>query len=231
MQARMRPGRTAVIGGGRMGTAIAAGLAEVGFGGDDGLVVAEPDAARRALLEAEYRIRCVEDAAEAVRDAATVVLAVKPQVMDGVAASLADALAPGALVVSIAAGIPTARIEALLPAGTPVVRVMPNTPAMVYEGMSVVSAGARATREHLEQVIELFGVLGTAIVVPESLQDAATAVSGSGPAYFARFAGALAAAGEANGLAPDVALELAVRTMLGTAELLLAGHTTPAELV
>ena len=134
--------------------------------------------------------------------------------LTGLSSSLAE------LVVSIAAGISCARLESLLPDGTAVVRVMPNTPALVREGMSVVSGGTEASAEHVDFVREIFSVLGDAIVLDERYQDAATAVSGSGPAYVALFIDALTRAGVRHGLSREVAERLAVRTVAGTAALI-----------
>ncbi|MBU4557306.1 MAG: NAD(P)-binding domain-containing protein, partial [Actinobacteria bacterium] len=147
-------GTLAVIGGGRMGEAIISGLLESGAIDPGSVIVAEPSPERRAVLVESYGIRCVATGQEAVLDSAIVVLAVKPQVMDSVVAGLAGSVG-SAVVVSIAAGISCARIESLLPAGTVVVRVMPNTPAMVGQAMSVVSAGSEATDEQTRMVCTL----------------------------------------------------------------------------
>lgn len=225
-----RHAQLAIIGGGRMGEAILAGLLAAGTFTLPDVVVAEPDAARRAMLSAAHSVRCVSSGAEALPGAATVLLAVKPQVVDAVVTSLAGAIPAGALVVSIAAGVPCARIEALLPPGTAVVRVMPNTAALVGEGMAVVSGGAGATAEQVEAVRAMFGAVGKAVVLDERHQDAATAISGSGPAYVAIFVDALARAGVRQGLPRDVAQHLAVQTLRGTAELLERTGQHPEEL-
>lgn len=213
------PGRIAVIGGGRMGEAIVAGLLAAGAVEPSGVTVAEPNADRREVFSA-HGVNTVVDGHEAVANADVVVLAVKPQVIDAVVAHLADEIPSGCLVVSIAAGITTARLESLLAAGTPVVRVMPNTPAMVGQGMSVVSGGSESTPEQVETVRAMFDALGSAITLDERYQDAATAISGSGPAYVALIADALARAGVRQGLTRDVALALALQTMRGTVELI-----------
>ncbi len=227
----MEGDRLAVIGGGRMGSAIVGGLLAAGAHKPGDVTVADTDAARREALSAELGVRCVAYASEAVTGARTVLLAVKPQVIDDVVVGLSSDLAPEVLVVSIAAGVMCARLESLLPAQTAVVRVMPNTPALVGQGMAVISGGAAATPEQVEAVREMFASLGEAVVLDESLQDAATAISGSGPAYFAEFARELAEAGAAQGLPRDIALTLALRTMAGTAALLIESGMTPEELV
>lgn len=223
-------GTLAVIGGGRMGEAIFAGLIAAGAVGRDRIVVAEPVEARRAELAAIHRVACVATAAEALPGAAIVLVAVKPQVFDAVLAELVPNLPHGALVISIAAGLTCARIESSLPAGTPVVRVMPNTPALVGEGMAVISGGTEATAQHVELARSLFAAIGRAEVIAERYQDAATALSGSGPAYFALIVDALARAGVRQGLTRDIAERLVVQTMRGTAELLERSGQHPEQL-
>jgi pyrroline-5-carboxylate reductase len=213
-------GRLAVIGGGRMGEAIVGGLLAADAVSARDIVVADPSEARRAALTEAHGVSTVADGAEALAGADTVLIAVKPQVIDTVLASLAASMRPGALVVSIAGGITSARIESLLPAGTAVVRVMPNTPVLVGAGMALVSGGSDATDEHVERVRALFGAVGEAIVIDERFQDAGTAISGCGPAYVAIFVDALARAGVAEGLTRDVAQRLALQTMRGTVELI-----------
>lgn len=219
----------AIVGGGKMGEAIAAGLVAGGVVEASRIVVAEPTAARREVFE-NHGIATVADAHEVV-DSETVLLAVKPQIIDAVVAHIADRITAGTVVVSIAAGITTARLESLLPQGTPVVRVMPNTPAMVGAGMAVVSGGSEATPEQVEAVRAMFEAIGKAVVVPEHSQDAATAISGSGPAYIAMIVDALARAGVMQGLSREVAQELAIQTVKGTADLLSATGMHPQELI
>ncbi len=221
----------AVIGGGRMGEAIVGGLLAAEFVPAGAIAVAEPDVARRDVLASTYGVRVVSSAGAALRGAATVLLAVKPQVMDAVVADLAPALPPDALVVSIAAGVSCSRLESNLPSGTAVVRVMPNTPALVGQAMSVVSGGSEATAEQAEYVRSLFAALGEAIVLEERYQDAAAAISGSGPAYVALFVDALSRAGVRHGLPRQVAQQLAVQTLRGTADLIDGTGQHPEQLV
>jgi pyrroline-5-carboxylate reductase len=134
-------------------------------------------------------------------------------------------------VVSIVAGFTCGRIESLLPAGSAVVRVMPNTPAMVGQGMAVVSGGSDADEQRVDLVRALFAQIGDAVVLDERYQNAATAISGSGPAYFALVIDALARAGVKQGLPRDVAQQLAVRTMAGTAALIDETGIHPAQLI
>lgn len=223
-------GTLTVVGGGRMGEAIIAGLLESDAIAASSIIVAEPVAERREVLSSAHGVTCVEDAPDAASRGDIVILAVKPQVIDPVIDSIADVVGD-ALVVSIAAGISCARLESHLPQGTAVVRVMPNTPAMVGEAMSVVSGGSEAGREQVDLVRELFSLIGSALVIDERYQDAATAISGSGPAYVAMFVDALARAGVAQGLPRAIAQELAVQTVRGTADLLDHTGMHPEELV
>ena len=212
-----------------MGEAIVSGLLGSGVVGADRVTVAAPAAARRDELSDAYGITCVGAGIEAL-PADVVILAVKPQVIEAVTTELSAALAKS-LVVSIAVGISCARLEALLPDGTPVVRVMPNTPAMVRQGMSVVSGGTSSSSDQIELVRALFAALGRAIVLEEHHQDAAAAISGSGPAYFAIVIDALSRAGVRHGLPRDVAQALAVQTMHGTSELIEQTGLHPEALV
>lgn len=223
-------GTLAIIGGGRMGEAIIAGLLAAQAVSAADIVVAELLPARREELEAQYAIRTTDDAAQACSEASILILAVKPQVMDGALDSISAAVGD-TLVVSIAAGISCARVESALPAGTAVVRVMPNTPAMVSQGMSVVSGGTEAAEEQVESVRDLFDLLGRAIILPEKHQNIATAISGSGPAYVALFIDALTRAGVQQGLAREDAQTLAIQTVAGTAALLEESGMHPEQLV
>lgn len=214
-----------------MGSAIIAGALGAGLVSPESVVVAEPDESARQRLTSEYGVRAIPAAREAASEASTLLLAVKPQVLDDVVRSFADAVEAGTLVISIAAGVPTARLEALLPEGCRVVRVMPNTPAMVGQGVSAVSTGSRADESDLAAAVRLMGALGKVVVVEEELQDAVTAVSGSGPAYVAIFIRALAEAGEESGLESSVSYALALQTVRGAAVLLEETGMTPTELV
>ncbi len=207
----------AVIGGGRMGEALLAGL--VRRRGADGVVVCERSEARAAELTARYGVPVLE-LTEAVTRARVLVLAVKPQDVGTLLGLLAGSVDDDHLVVSVAAGVSTARIEAALPPGVPVVRAMPNTPALVAEGMSVLSAGARAAEAHLDEAEELLSAVGRVRRVPEAQQDAVTALSGSGPAYFFQVVEALVDAGVLLGLPRELATDLVVQTALGSAVML-----------
>jgi len=222
-------GTLAVIGGGRMGEAIVGGLVAKGTVAATRITVADPSEDRRRALAAAHGVKTAETGVDTL-PADVVLLAVKPQVIDGVLASLGPGI-QGALVVSIAAGITTARLESALPAGTPVVRVMPNTPALVGEGMAVVSGGSEASPAQVALVSALFGSIGEVVELEERYQNAATAISGSGPAYFALVIDALARAGVRQGLSRDIAERLALKTMGGTAALLDATRDHPEKLI
>ncbi len=224
--------RIAIIGGGKMGEAILAGWIASQEGpaaslAAESFTVVNPGRERRDHLEAAYGVACCADASElaAAEPFDMVVLAVKPQVMTEVL-GLLSSLAPfqggpeGPLFVSIAAGITTEALTRGLPAGAPVVRVMPNTPLQVGAGASAVCGGAGAGEGRVRRVRELFGCLGCAVEVEESQMDAVCALSGSGPAYVAAMIEALVAAAAQEGLSAPVAQELAVQTVLGTAALI-----------
>ena len=218
----------AVIGAGVMGETLIAGLLRAGWAADQ-IIAADRHPARLEEISARYGIGTA-DTAEATGRADTVVLVVKPQVIGEVLPQVAGSLRPDGLVVSLCAGITTATIEAALPSGTPVVRVMPNTPAQVDEGMAAISAGTLATAEHLDHVMTLLTAVGEAVVVPEKYQDAVTAISGSGPAYLYFVVEAMIDAGVMLGLPRDTATTLVVQTMYGSAKLLAESGLHPTVL-
>ncbi|ADB77139.1 pyrroline-5-carboxylate reductase [Geodermatophilus obscurus] len=217
----------AIIGGGKIGEALLSGL--VRRSGADGIVVCERHPERAAELTARYGVP-VLGLAEAAARARVLLLAVKPQDIGTLLALLAGSVDTGHLVVSVAAGVPTATIEAALPAGVPVVRVMPNTPALVDEGMSVLSAGAHADEGHLDEAETLLAAVGRVRRVPETQQDAVTALSGSGPAYFFYLVEAMVDAGILLGLPRDLAVDLIVQTALGSAVMLRDSGEHPVQL-
>ena len=220
----------AIVGGGRMGEALLGGLLATAHAQPADVAVAEPVQARREELSARYRVQCVERAEDIVAEAEIVIVAVKPQVIEPILRAFGPTLSAGTLVVSIAAGITTARLRAGLPDSVGVVRVMPNTPAMVGAGMSVVSGAANVSSDDVERVRALMEAVGEAVVLPEELQDVATAVSGSGPAYVAVFAEALVRSGVRHGLPYDVASKLVIQTLAGTAKLLGESGQHPEQL-
>ncbi len=218
----------AVIGAGVMGETLIAGLLRAGWTGSD-IIAADRHAPRLAEIGQRHGIRTA-DTSEAVGQADAVVLVVKPQDVGEVLPLIAATLRPGAPVISLCAGITTAKLEAGLPAGAPVVRVMPNTPAQVDEGMAAVSAGTTAAAEHLDQATALLSAVGQVVVVPEKYQDAVTAISGSGPAYLYFVVEAMIDAGVMLGLPRDTATTLVVQTMYGSAKLLAESGLHPTVL-
>ncbi|WP_433627999.1 pyrroline-5-carboxylate reductase [Nocardia sp. CA-120079] len=224
--------RVAVIGGGRIGEALIAGLLESGRAAKD-LVVVETHTDRAELIGDRFGVRITDSIADAIVGADVLVIAVKPGDVDTVLTQLGKAELDAdrdQILVSLAAGVPTARLENKLPAGFPVVRVMPNTPMLVGQGMSVLAPGRYARPEQLAQVTELLAAVGKVATVTEAQMDAVTAVSGSGPAYFFLVVEAMVDAGVGLGLTHDVATELVVQTMLGSAALLESSGQTAAEL-
>ena len=211
----------AFIGGGNMARSLIGGLIKTGRA-PESLRVAEPVAGLRDALAADFGVRVRASGPEAADGAATWVLAVKPQVMREVCEGLATlAQIHRPLVVSIAAGIPTERIDQWLGGGQAVVRAMPNTPALLGAGATGLFANAAVgsgQREEAEALMQAAGL--TAWIPDEALMDAGTAVSGSGPAYVFLLAEAMQAAGEAQGLSPDTARTLVLQTLLGAARML-----------
>lgn len=208
----------AIIGAGVMGETVLSGLIRAGW--DAGRIVAtdrRPE--RREELTARYGITMLENDEAAAR-ADTVIVVVKPQDMAELLTEISGALRPGTLVVSLAAGVDVASIESRLGVAIPVVRVMPNTPALVDQGMAAISSGTHTTQEHLDHVTEILSATGRVVTVPERYLDAVTAVSGSGPAYLFFVVEAMIEAGVHLGLPRDTATELVVQTMLGSATML-----------
>ncbi len=236
--ARASVSRIAVIGGGKMGEAIMGGWIAGSSAPADAFdasvfVVADPGQERRDYLAERYRVACVADASAVEGGVDLVLLAVKPQVMmdvlEGIASQPSFAGgAEGPLFVSIAAGLSTERLEAALPPGARLVRVMPNTPLLVGAGATTVAAGSQASSADVELVHGLFACLGEAYVVDEDAMDAAGAVSGSGPAYVAAMIEALRDAGARQGLDPQLAEALALQTVYGTASLMKETGQDPA---
>jgi pyrroline-5-carboxylate reductase len=219
--------RIAIIGGGRIGEALLSGLVSSGVGD---IVVTSRTEARVAALREKYGVEATTSNPDAVRGAALVVVAVKPQDIDVLLDEIGPLLTPEQTVLSIAAAIPTAHIEARLADGVPVVRAMPNAPSTVHEGMAGLAAGAHAGDEHLGLAEEALLHLGRVVRVPESAMDAVTAVSGSGPAYFALIAEAMIEAGILLGLSREISTTLVIQTMLGTAKQLRDEGMHPVEL-
>ena len=207
-----------MLGAGKIGEALLAGLLAAGSAPAD-LVFTERHPERAAELTARLGVRGVE-VPEAAAHAEVLVIAVKPQDIVPVLTALSPEVRPGTLVVSLCAGIPLEVIEGGLPDGTPCVRVMPNTPMLVGEAMSAVSAGTHARDAQLAAVEKMLGSVGRVVRVPESQQDAVTALSGSGPAYFFYLVEAMIDAGILLGLPRAVAADLIVQSAFGAARML-----------
>lgn len=208
----------AIIGAGVMGETLLSGLIRAGRPVDE-LLVGEKRPERGAELEERYGVTVVGNV-EAAEKADTLALVVKPQDMGELLKEIAPAVRSGQLVVSLAAGITTSFLESHLPAGVAVVRVMPNTPALVDEGMAAISRGSHCDEEHLAEAERLMDSIGKVIRVPEKQQDAVTAVSGSGPAYIFFVVESMIEAGVHLGLPRTTAYDLVVQTLVGSAKLL-----------
>jgi len=217
-----------IIGGGVMGEALLSRLIAQKTYAPESIRVGEPTAQRCAVLRQTYGVEAIADN-QAVLDASDVVLlAVKPQIFPAVAITLSPNK-PEQLVVSIMAGVPLQTLESSF-GGQPVIRAMPNTPATVGAGMTAIAPGTHATAAHLELAHQLFSAVGEVVQVPESLMDAVTGLSGSGPAFVALVVEALADGGVAAGLPRAIAQRLALQTVRGTAELMQTADLHPAVL-
>jgi pyrroline-5-carboxylate reductase len=220
--------RLAVLGAGRMGQAIMSGLLSSGWV-PERIVAAEAHAPTADLVRERLGIS-VAPGPEAVEDADAVLVAVKPHHVAGVLDEVADRLRPGVTVVCIAAGVTTATVAAHVPEGTAIVRVMPNTPALVGQGMSALSPMPGCPRESVELARSILASVGAVAEVPESLQDAVTALSGSGPAYVFHLAESMIDAGVLLGLPRPLAHTLTVQTLVGAATMLRDSGEHPAVL-
>jgi pyrroline-5-carboxylate reductase len=224
-------GRTlTVLGAGKAGEALIAGVISSGWREPAEIVGTARHPERLQELSERYGIRTTLDNAEAVEGAEIVVIGVKPQDIEGLLGEIAGSVNAEQTVLSIAAAIPTALIEEHLSDGVPVVRAMPNTPMTVHEGMAGIAPGAHADEEHLQRAEEVLSSVGRAVRVDEPYMDAITAVSGSGPAYFALLAESMIEAGILLGLSREVSTDLVVQTMLGTAKMLRDERIHPVEL-
>ena len=220
----------AILGCGKIGEILAAGLAASGWKRPDQIIVTARRPERAEELASRYGFHATVSNREAAREARTLVLSVKPTDVEHLLSEIAAEVTPDHLVLSVAAAISTGYIERRLPPGVPVVRAMPNAPSQVREGVAGVCAGSSATPEHLEAAEAVLRHVGKVVTVSEASMDAVTAVSGSGPAYFALLAEAMIDAGIMLGLSRRVSTDLVVQTMLGTARLLGDAHMHPVEL-
>ncbi|MES1247084.1 MAG: pyrroline-5-carboxylate reductase [Actinomycetota bacterium] len=219
--------RIAILGTGRIGEALLSGLLSAGW---DDIVATSRSETRTNELHERYGVTATTSNADAVAGADVVVISVKPQDIDTLLGQIAGVISPSQTVLTVAAAIPTAHIEERLPDGIPVVRAMPNAPSTVHEGMAGIAAGSHAADEHLALAEDVLTHLGRVVRVPESAMDAVTAISGSGPAYFALLAEAMIEAGLLLGLSREISTQLVVQTMLGTAKQLRDEKMHPVEL-
>jgi pyrroline-5-carboxylate reductase len=219
-----------LVGGGQMGEALIRGMIESGLVAADGITVAEPFAERRDYLRTTYNIQVTDSAEELAANAAIIILAVKPQVMDAVLGQYKDLLESKHLVISIAAGVTLAQLEKGLGSERRIIRVMPNTPALVLAGASGLSGNANAGKEDMAVGLKIFSAVGTCVEVPENLLDAVTGLSGSGPGYVFTFIEAMIDGGVLAGIPRPLAEKLVLQTVYGSAKLALETGHPPAVL-
>ncbi|MGO1948202.1 MAG: pyrroline-5-carboxylate reductase [Mycobacteriaceae bacterium] len=226
--------RISFIGGGNIGEALISGLVGSGDKGEaPDVVVFDPSKDRLDVLREQYGIISADSASEAATEADFVVIAVKPYIVGPVLEEIAGTLDSNdtdTVLVSVAAGVSLPSMESAVAAGTPVVRVMPNTPMLVGKGMSAIAGGRFTSAEQVEAVRGLFSTVGSTVAVAEKDIDAVTAVSGSGPAYIFLVGEAMTDAGVQLGLTRDVAQQLAVATIEGAATMMAEGDKNPVDL-
>jgi pyrroline-5-carboxylate reductase len=226
----MRGRKIGFIGGGNMAAALIRGLLHSETMAADQIRASDVKAARLTEIHEKYGIETSTDNDEIVRWADVIVIAVKPQIVDRILAPIAAALKPGDLVISIAAGVPLEAFESRLPPEARVIRAMPNTAAMALAAATAIAPGAHATEEDVATAQALFEAVGRCVVLDESLLDAVTGLSGSGPAYVMLMIEALADGGVKVGLGRDTALLLAAQTVYGAAKLQLETGEHPGRL-
>lgn len=217
------------VGGGNMAEAILKGLINRGQAPQD-IIVGEPVVERRNSLENQYKVKVTDSNADVVANSDVIVLAIKPQMVDAVVPGLASNFDEKKLLLSILAGTSTETLEQHLGGSAKVVRVMPNTPALVGHGAAAICAGSHASENDLAVAHELFSSVGTVVRVSEEQMDAVTAVSGSGPAYIFTVIEAMTEGGVAEGLDRQTALDLAIQTVIGSARLVAETGEAPMDL-
>ncbi len=222
--------KIAVLGAGKIGESLVAGLVSSRWREPSEIVVTARREARAQELAARHGVAASLSNAEAVAGAGVVVVAVKPQDFEPLFGEIGPLVTPEQTVLSVAAAMPTRVIERYLADGVPVVRAMPNAASTVHEGMAGICPGAHATDAHLQIAEDVLSHLGSVVRVAEPYMDAVTAVSGSGPAYFALLAEAMIEAGILLGLSREISTQLVVQTMLGTARMLRDERMHPVEL-
>jgi pyrroline-5-carboxylate reductase len=218
------------LGAGNMAGALLRGTVGRGLLAPEAVTACDIAPERLQAIRAELGVRVADDPKIVLRQADVVVLAVKPQQIMALMESIRGAVEPRHLLISIAAGVPLARLASALPPATRMTRVMPNTPALVGQGAAGVARGAHATDADLAATLALMEAVGVAVEVSEDQIDAVTALSGSGPAYVFRVIELMAEAGEEMGLSREVAMKLTLQTVLGAARLAIESDAAPAEL-
>ncbi len=228
--------RIGIIGAGAMGGSLCRGMVKAGAAPPDTIVLYDPHLAHTQALQQELGVKVAKSAVLIAKHCDVVVLCIKPANVVPVLLEIGETLLrdegtkPLPLVISIAAGIRLKTLEANLPEGIPVVRAMPNTPAQVGMGAAAYCSGLSASEEHLSAAHEIFASVGIAVTVPETMMDAVTALSGSGPAYIYLVIEALVDGGVKVGLPRDVAYKLATQTVLGSAQMVIETGMHPAQL-
>jgi len=223
-------GRIAVLGAGKLGESLIGGLLESGLVTPGQLIATARHRERLDILEEKFGIQTTLRNDQAIRGAAVIILAVKPQAMEEVLRAVRSRVARQQLVISVAASVPTAFIEKRLTAAAPVVRAMPNTPCLIRKGMTVLSLGRHAGEPHMESARRIFAPLGRCLRLDEKHMDAVTALSASGPAYLYVVIESLAEGGVKVGLPRDVATTLAAQMVHGAASMVLESGEHPAKL-
>lgn len=222
--------KIAFIGGGNMGRAIMTGLIKKSFFAPQDMYVYDVNGTVRESLSSELGVTAANSASEAVSEANIVLLAVKPQVLPAALEGIRESIGAEKLVISIAAGITLAKLESLLGGEHRIVRVMPNTPALVGEGMAGICANANATEADRQLAVDMFSCLGKAQAVGEHIMDSVVGLSGSGPAYVYMFIEALADGAVQEGMPRAQAYVFAAQTVLGSAKMVLESGKHPGEL-
>lgn len=220
----------AILGCGKIGEILGDGLIASGWRSSDQIFATARRDARVEELRSKHGFKATTSNGEAVRGASVLVICVKPQDMEALLESISQELTSNHVIISVAAAIPTRFIERRIPDGVPVVRAMPNAPSQVREGIAAICPGAHATDEHLKIAEDVLSHVGRVVRLTEPYMDAVTAVSGSGPAYFALLAEAMVDAGIMLGLSRSISTDLVVQTMLGTAVMLRDARMHPVEL-
>lgn len=219
-----------LVGGGQMGEALVRGMIQSGLVAAGDVMIAEPDASRCAYLKETYAIGTTAKSEELCSFAQTLILAVKPQIVSPVLSQYKSFIDRQHLLISIAAGVPISTMEKLVGAEQRIIRVMPNTPALVLAGASALSPNAAASDDDLQFALDIFAAIGSCVHLPENLLDAVTGLSGSGPGYVFTFIEAMIDGGVLAGIPRPVAEQLVLQTVYGSAKLALESGEPPAVL-